>query len=127
MENEMLALPIVVLLVLFTAVLSAWITTSLPSWSKMYSAYKDAIKRKLTRDKGDIVDIIILSKLQEELDEMEKRVEQLEMRVDLHTRKDKVYLDKFDEMEALFAKRENDRKAKVKKQVVEYLNELKNG
>ena len=55
------------------------------------------------------------------------RVEQLEMRVDLHTRKDSAYLNKFDELEKLFAQRERDRKAKVKKQVLEYLNELKNG
>jgi hypothetical protein len=55
---------------------------------------------------------------------LEARVEQLEMRVDLHTRKDSAYLDKFDEMEKLFAQRERDRKAKVRKQVLEYLKEL---
>lgn len=53
-----------------------------------------------------------------------QRVELLEKRVTLHERKDKVYLDKFDEMEALFARRENDRKTKVRKQVREYLEEL---
>ena len=52
------------------------------------------------------------------------RIEQLEMRVALHTKKDKVYLDKFDEMEKLFAQRESDRKNKVRKQVIEYLQEL---
>ena len=55
---------------------------------------------------------------------LEARVEQLEMRVDLHTRKDSAYLDKFDKMEKLFAHRERDRKAKVRKQVLEYLKEL---
>jgi len=58
---------------------------------------------------------------------LEERVRQLEFRVELHTKKDKTYLDKFDEMEALFNRRENDRKSKVRKQVVEYLEELKNG
>lgn len=127
MENEMLALPLVWGIIALTAVLSAVVTTSLPYMGGLWNAFITRIKRLFTREKGDIVDIIILSKLQEELDEMEKRVEQLEKRVELHTRKDKVYLDKFDEMEALFAKRENDRKSKVKKQVIEYLNELKNG
>jgi hypothetical protein len=46
------------------------------------------------------------------------------MRVALHTKKDKVYLNKFDEMEKLFAQRESDRKTKVRKQVIEYLQEL---
>ena len=53
-----------------------------------------------------------------------QRVEQLEKRVKLHEMKDGVYLNKFDEMEALFARRENDRKTKVRKQVREYLEEL---
>ena len=53
-----------------------------------------------------------------------QRVDLLERRVELHTRKDKVYLDKFDEMEKLFAQRERDRKTKVRKQVIDYLTEL---
>ena len=57
--------------------------------------------------------------------ELARRVEMLEKRVKLHESKDGVYLKKFDEMEALFAQRERDRKAKVRKQVLEYLNELK--
>lgn len=59
------------------------------------------------------------------------RVEQLEMRVDLHTRKDGTYLNKFDEMEVelqnmakKLSNREANRKASVKKTVVEYLKEL---
>lgn len=53
-----------------------------------------------------------------------QRVELLEKRVKLHENKDKTYLDKFDEMEALFDRRENDRKSKVRKQVRAYLEEL---
>ena len=85
MENEMLAFPFVVVLVVGTAVLTAIISTSLPYLGGLWNAFKTRIKQVFTRDKGDIVDIIILSKLQEELDEMEKRVEQLEKRVELHT------------------------------------------
>lgn len=52
------------------------------------------------------------------------RVEQLEKRVELHTRKDKVYLDKFDEIEATMKRRETRRKSYVKQAVLDYLKEL---
>ena len=55
----------------------------------------------------------------------ERRIEQLEMRVELHTKKDSVYLNKFDELEAKLKERDSGRKAKVKQEVVAYLNELK--
>lgn len=55
----------------------------------------------------------------------ERRIEQLEMRVELHTKKDGVYLQKFDELEAKLKERDSGRKAKVKQEVVAYLNELK--
>jgi len=57
--------------------------------------------------------------------EFERRIEQLEMRVELHTKKDSVYLNKFDELEAKLKERDSGRKAKVKQEVVAYLNELK--
>ncbi len=59
------------------------------------------------------------------------RVEQLEKRVELHTRKDGVYLNKFDEMEvglqnvaSKLVNKENNKKAYVKRIVREYLEEL---
>lgn len=59
------------------------------------------------------------------------RVEQLEKRVELHTRKDGTYLNKFDEMEvelqnvaSKLVNRENNKKAYVKRIVREYLEEL---
>ena len=59
------------------------------------------------------------------------RVEQLEMRVELHTRKDGVYLNKFDEMEIelqnvaeKLVNKENNKRAYVKRIVREYLEEL---
>ena len=55
----------------------------------------------------------------------ERRIEQLEMRVELHTKKDGVYLNKFNELEAKLKERDSGRKAKVKQEVVAYLNELK--
>ena len=61
------------------------------------------------------------------------RIEQLEMRVDLHTRKDKVYLDKFDELEGMIDNlvkasktKEYNRDRKVKQIVIEYLKQLQN-
>lgn len=66
---------------------------------------------------------------------LKTRVEQLEMRVDLHTRKDGVYLNKFDELEEMINNvtkssktRESNLNRRVKKIVLEYLKELqKNG
>lgn len=62
------------------------------------------------------------------------RVEQLEMRVELHTKKDKVYLDKFDDMEEqiqtmakTLSKREVSRKHNLRRDVREYLKDLQNG
>lgn len=64
---------------------------------------------------------------------LKARVEQLEMRVDLHTRKDKVYLDKFDELEeqiqniaSRVTTRENNTKKRIKAEVINYLKELQN-
>jgi len=60
-----------------------------------------------------------------------RRIEQLEMRVELHTKKDKVYLDKFDELEEQIenlsrslASREKNRKSWTRTEVRKYLEEL---
>ena len=49
MENEMLAFPFVVGVIIGTALLSAFVTTTLPSWPKYWSAFISRIKRLLTR------------------------------------------------------------------------------
>jgi len=65
---------------------------------------------------------------------LKARIEQLEMRVDLHTRKDGTYLNKFDELEEMInnvtkssRQKEQNRDRKVKKIVLNYLEELRNG
>jgi len=60
-----------------------------------------------------------------------RRIEQLEMRVELHTRKDGTYLDKFDELEEQInniaerlSKREQRLKYRVREETKAYLKEL---
>ena len=62
---------------------------------------------------------------------LKARVEQLEMRVDLHTRKDGTYLNKFDELEEQInniakkvTTREHNTKKRIKAEVINYLKEL---
>jgi len=72
------------------------------------------IKRLLTRFKRNKLSLL-------------QRIDLLERRVDLHTNKDGVYLNKFDELEELLKKRDKGRKEMVRREVRDYLNELKNG
>ena len=55
------------------------------------------------------------------------RVEWLEGRAQIHDNQNKGFHNKMDELEKYIKYRETDRKAKVRKIVLEYLNELKNG
>ena len=110
-----------VLLVL-TGIGSAYITTILPRLKTRVLTFINARRNKTNR-----------------------RLEQLEMRVDLHTRKDKTYLDKFDmqevQMEELqeqinnlgndihniaekLSRREQNRKSWLRTEVKNYLKEL---
>ena len=107
MENEMIAMPLVVGLIIGTAFLSAVITTSLPSWNKMYSAYKDAIKRKLTPKSSDMdmVDVILITKLTERIDDLQEQINNLaEVKYN----------------------RDRNRKNNIRRDVREYLKELQN-
>jgi len=81
-------------------------------WSEMIERYK-RYRRKLARTS------------------LKTRVEQLEKRVELHTRKDGTYLDKFDEideqlnnMAEMLSKRENRLKYRVREETKKYLKEL---
>ena len=62
---------------------------------------------------------------------IDRRIEQLEMRVELHTRKDGTYLDKFDELEEQInniaerlSKREQRLRYRVREEVKAYLKEI---
>jgi len=104
--NEMLAMPLIVILIVFTAVFTAIITTILPRVPKLWHAYKTRIKRKSTRKSAtDIVDIILIAKLEERLGDVE---------VTMKNVADNAY------------RREQNRKNNIRREVRNYLEELKN-
>jgi len=105
--NEMLAMPSVVLLILGAAFISAVITTALPSLPNYWNALKNSIKRVFTRKSDmDVVDVIIIAKLQERIDELQEQVNNL--------------------VEVKY-NRETNRKNNIRREVREYLKELQNG
>ena len=63
MENQMIAMPLVVLLIVGTALLSAVVTQALPYVPKWWNALKHSIKRKPTPESSDMdmVDVIIVA------------------------------------------------------------------
>ena len=96
------------LLLVAVAIGSSYITTLLPRVKAWFSRVINARRNKISR-----------------------RIEQLEMRVELHTRKDGTYLDKFDELEEQIdnlskslANREKNRKSWTRTEVRKYLEEL---
>ena len=102
--NEMLAMPSVVLLILGTAFISAVITTALPSLPNYWNALKNSIKRVFTRKSDmDVVDVIIIAKLQERIDELQEQVNNL--------------------VEVKY-NRETNRKNNIRREVRDYLKEL---
>lgn len=106
MENEMLAFPFVVLVVVGTAILSSIITASLPSLPKWFNAFKNAITRVFTRKRSnvDMVDVIIIAQLQERIDELEEQV---------------------NNVAANSYTREKNRKSNIRREVRDYLAELR--
>ena len=71
----MMAMPVVVVLIVGTAFLTAIVSASLPRMGKWFNALKSRIKRK--SNATDIVDIIIISKLTERVDELEEQLTNL--------------------------------------------------
>ena len=105
--NEMLAMPSVVLLILGTAFISAVITTALPSLPNYWNALKNSIRRVFTRKSDmDVVDVIIIARLQERIDELQEQVNNL--------------------VEVKY-NRETNRKNNIRREVRDYLKELQNG
>lgn len=100
--NEMMAMPSVVLLILGTAVLSAVVTQALPHVFKWWNALKHSIKRKPT-PKTDIVDVILIAKLTERVDDLEEQLNNV--------------------IEAKYT-RDRNRKNNIRRDVRDYLKEL---
>ena len=110
MENEMIAIPLVVLLVLGAAFLSAVLTQALPRMGRWWNAFKSHIKRKFTRKPNvpnttDMVDVIIIAQLTERIDDLEEQINNLaEVKYN----------------------RDRNRKSNIRRDVREYLKELQN-
>ena len=107
MENEMMAMPLVALLILGTAVLSAVVTQALPYMSKWWNALKHSIRRKPTPKSNatDIVDVILIAKLTERIDDLEEQLTNV--------------------IEAKYT-RDRNRKNNIRRDVRDYLKELQN-
>ena len=103
--NEMMYMPLMWLIILGTALLSAVVTTALPSLPKYWNAFKSRIRHVFTRkSKMDVVDVIIIAKLQDRIDDLEQQVNNL--------------------AETL-STREKNRKNNIRRDVREYLEELR--
>ena len=108
MENEMMYVPFMWVIILGTGILSAVVTQALPMVPKWWSALKNATKRRKTqkpkRNKGmDMVDVILISKLTERIDELEEQM-------------DNVAKNSY--------RREQNRKNNIRREVRDYLKEL---
>ena len=103
--NETMYMPFMVLVILGTALLSAVVTTALPHVPKWWNALKHSIKRKSTpKSSGmDMVDVIIVAKLTERVDELQGQVDNLAERL---------------------STRDANRKSNTRREVRDYLKEL---
>jgi hypothetical protein len=77
--NEMIYMPLMWGIILGTALLSAIVTTALPYVPKWWNALKSRIKRKPTPKSNatDIVDVILIAKLTERVDDLQEQVDNL--------------------------------------------------
>ena len=98
-------MPLVWVIIAFTAILSAVVTTILPSLPNYWSVFKNAIRRVFTRkSKMDAVDVIIIAKLQDRIDELEEQVNNLA---------------------EVLSTRDRNRKYNTRREVRDYLEELR--
>lgn len=103
MENEMMTIPVVVGLIVFTALLTAVVSASLPRVGKWFTAFKTRIKRK--SNATDIVDVILIAKLTERVDDLQEQLNNVVETKQVANR---------------------NRKNNIRRDVREYLQELQN-
>ena len=117
--NEMMAMPFMVLVILGTAVLSAVITTALPSLPNYWNALKNSIRRKTTpkSDATDIVDVILIAKLTKRIDDLK---EQLYILSQNHKEREEMV----DNIAEQLATRDKNRRNNIRRDVRDYLKEL---
>ncbi len=103
--NEMMYVPFMWVIIVGTALLSAVVTTALPYVPKWWNALKHSIKRKSTPKSSDMdmVDVIIVAKLEERVDDLQEQVNNL---VEIKYNRDR------------------NRKNNIRRDVREYLKEL---
>ena len=102
--NETMYMPFMVLVILGTALLSSVVTTALPHVPKWWNAFKNSIKRKSTpKSSMDMVDVIIVAKLTERVDDLQGQVDNLAERL---------------------STRDTNRKSNTRREVRDYLKEL---
>ena len=103
--NEMMYVPFMWVIIVGTALLSAVVTTALPYVPKWWNALKHSIKRKSTPKSSamDMVDVIIVAKLEERVDELQEQINNI--------------------VEVKYT-RERNRKNNIRREVRDYLKEL---
>ena len=99
----MMAMPIVVGLIIFTAFLTTIVSTALPYVPKWFNMFKSRIKRK--SNATDMVDIIIIAQLTERVNELEEQI-------------NNVASNSYN--------RDKNRKNNIRRDVRDYLKELQN-
>ena len=99
----MMAMPIVVGLIIFTAFLTTIVSTALPYVPKWFNMFKSRIKRK--SNATDMVDIIIIAQLTERVNELEEQI---------------------NNVAANSYNRDKNRKNNIRRDVRDYLKELQN-
>ena len=109
--NEMLTLPLFVILLLFTAILSSIITTMLPMLPVYWNAFKSRIKRKFTRKRKANDCSMLANTNRIEIGVLKLRVDDLE--------------EQIDNLAKNHYTREKNKKHNIRKEVRAYLEELK--
>ena len=113
----MLTFPVMVFIILFTAVLSAAVTQALPHVPKKWNAFKQRIRRRKNNKRNTI----------------EARLEWLEGRAQIHDNQNKGFHNRLDALDEqlnniaeTLSTRDRNRKYNTRRDVREYLQELQN-
>tara|TARA_R110000824_G_scaffold184343_4_gene365312 strand:- start:425 stop:760 length:336 start_codon:yes stop_codon:yes gene_type:complete len=81
MENEMMYMPLVVTLIIGTAILTAVITTAMPYMPIIWQSFKTRIKhifmRKRSTHDNDIFDVIQIQELNVKIDDLNEQVKNI--------------------------------------------------
>lgn len=126
--NETMYMPFMVLVILGTALLSAVVTTALPHVPKWWNAFKSRIKRKSTPKSSDMdmVDVILIAKLTERVDELEEVGKKIVYKQMKHVNQIDDLQEQVDNLIEVKYNRDRNRKNNIRRDVRDYLKELQN-